>query len=97
MILESTTYPGTTEDVLIPALFESSGLEAGTDFMVAYSPEREDPSNQDFSTSTIPKVVGGYTLESLEAVRALYDCVIRMTVPVSSCRAAEATKLMENI
>ena len=97
VVLESTTYPGTTEDVLIPALVEASGLTAGTDFMVAYSPEREDPNNTDFSTATIPKVVGGYGPESLEAARALYDCVIAKTVPVSSCRAAEATKLMENI
>ncbi len=97
VVLESTTYPGTTEDVLIPALRETSALAAGTDFMVAYSPEREDPSNKEFSTSTIPKVVGGYTLDSLDAARALYDCVIAKTVPVSSCRAAEATKLMENI
>ena len=97
VVLESTTYPGTTEDVLIPILVETSGLEAGTDFMVAYSPEREDPNNTDFSTSTIPKVVGGYTRDSLDAARALYDCVIRETVPVSSCRTAEATKLMENI
>ena len=97
VVLESTTYPGTTEDVLIPALRETSGLEAGTDFMVAYSPEREDPNNTEFSTSTIPKVVGGYTPDSLDAARALYDCAIRETVPVSSCRTAEATKLMENI
>ena len=97
VILESTTYPGTTEDVLIPLLVETSGLTAGTDFMVAYSPEREDPNNKDFSTSTIPKVVGGYALDSLDAARALYDCIISETVPVSSCRAAEATKLMENI
>ena len=97
VVLESTTYPGTTEDVLIPTLAETSGLTAGTDFMVAYSPEREDPNNKDFSTSTIPKVVGGYTLGSLDAARALYDCIVTETVPVSSCRAAEATKLMENI
>ena len=97
VVLESTTYPGTTEDVLIPTLVETSGLTAGTDFMVAYSPEREDPNNKDFSTATIPKVVGGYTRDSLDAARGLYDCIIAETVPVSSCRAAEATKLMENI
>ena len=97
VVLESTTYPGTTEDVLIPTLVETSGLTAGTDFMVAYSPEREDPNNKDFSTSTIPKVVGGYALGSLDAARALYDCIVAETVPVSSCCAAEATKLMENI
>jgi UDP-N-acetyl-D-glucosamine dehydrogenase len=97
IVLESTTYPGTSEDVLIPILQDESGLHAGADFMVAYSPEREDPNNKEFSTSTIPKVVGGYTLDSLDAARSLYDCVISETVPVSSCRAAEATKLMENI
>jgi len=95
--LESTTYPGTTEDVLIPILEEKSGLKAGLDFMVAYSPEREDPNNKKYSTSTIPKVVGGIDGASLDCARALYDAVICETVPVSSCRAAEATKLMENI
>ncbi|MCK5850711.1 MAG: nucleotide sugar dehydrogenase, partial [Kiritimatiellae bacterium] len=97
VILESTTYPGTTEDVLVPILENGSGLVAGKDFFVAYSPEREDPNNKDFSTSTIPKVVGGLTPDCLEIAGALYDCIICKTVPVSSCRAAEATKLMENI
>ena len=97
VVLESTTYPGTTEDVLVPLLEEGSGLTAGKDFLVAYSPEREDPNNKDFSTATIPKVVGGLTLDSLEATQALYGAVICSTVPVSSCRTAEATKLMENI
>jgi len=95
--LESTTYPGTTEDVLIPILEKGSGLKAGADLYIAYSPEREDPNNTDFSTSTIPKVVGGVTEDSLEIARAFYNAVICETVPVSSCRAAEATKLMENI
>jgi UDP-N-acetyl-D-glucosamine dehydrogenase len=95
--LESTTYPGTTEEVLIPILEKHSGLKAGVDFLVAFSPEREDPSNPDFRTATIPKVVGGLDPASLEAARALYGAVICRTVPVSSCRAAEATKLMENI
>ena len=95
--LESTTYPGTTEDVLIPILEKRSGLAAGEDFLVAYSPEREDPNNKDYQTSTIPKVVGGLDEASLAAARALYDTVVCKTVPVSSCRAAEATKLMENI
>ncbi len=95
--LESTTYPGTTEDVMIPILEKESGLKAGNDFFVAYSPEREDPNNQDFTTRTIPKVVGGLNPDSLQAAEALYSCVIDQTVPVSSCRAAEATKLMENI
>lgn len=95
--LESTTYPGTTTDVLGPILEEASGLQAGEDFYLAYSPEREDPNNKNFSTSTIPKVVGGVNSDSLEVARALYDCVICRTVPVSSTAAAEATKLMENI
>ncbi len=95
--LESTTYPGTTEDVMVPVLEKISGLKAGEDFFVAYSPEREDPNNDNYGTSTIPKVVGGLTDDSLEVARALYDTVICRTVPVSSCRAAEATKLMENI
>jgi UDP-N-acetyl-D-glucosamine dehydrogenase len=95
--LESTTYPGTTEDVLVPILEKTSGLKAGSDFFVAYSPEREDPNNAQHSTATIPKVVGGLTPDSLEVAQALYDAVICETVPVSSCRTAEATKLMENI
>jgi UDP-N-acetyl-D-glucosamine dehydrogenase len=95
--LESTTYPGTTEDVLIPILEKGSGLKVGKDLLVAYSPEREDPNNKNFSTSTIPKVVGGYDEDSLKVAQALYNAVICETVPVSSCRAAEATKLMENI
>ncbi len=95
--LESTTYPGTTEEVLVPILEEGSGLNAAEDLFVAYSPEREDPNNTNFSTSTIPKVVGGYTPDALEVAQALYDTVICKTVPVSNCRTAEATKLMENI
>ncbi len=95
--LESTTYPGTTEDVLAPDLEAASGLQPGTDFYVAYSPEREDPNNAQHSTATIPKVVGGLGADSLAVARALYDAVICETVPVSNCRTAEATKLMENI
>jgi UDP-N-acetyl-D-glucosamine dehydrogenase len=95
--LESTTYPGTTDEVLQPILERLSGCRAGTDFFVAYSPEREDPNNKDFSTSTIPKVVGGLDAASLEVARALYDTVICRTVPVSSTATAEATKLVENI
>ncbi len=95
--LESTTYPGTTEEILIPILEAESGLQAGKDFFVAYSPEREDPNNKSYSTRTIPKVVGGLDAQSLEMAQALYGAVICETVPVSSCRAAEATKLMENI
>jgi UDP-N-acetyl-D-glucosamine dehydrogenase len=97
VVLESTTYPGTTEQVMGPILEKGSGLTAGQDFFVAYSPEREDPNNGQFSTATIPKVVGGLDEDSLEVACALYNCVICETVPVSSCRAAEATKLMENI
>ena len=95
--LESTTYPGTTAEVLVPELEKCSGLKAGIDFYVAYSPEREDPNNKDFSTSTIPKVVGGHTPESLEVAKTLYDQIICRTVPVSTAATAEATKLMENI
>ncbi len=95
--LESTTYPGTTDEILVPILEAGSGLRAGTDFFVAFSPEREDPNNRDFSTSTIPKVVGGLTADSLAVARALYDRIICRTVAVSDCRAAEATKLVENI
>jgi len=97
VILESTTYPGTTEEVMVPILEAGSGLRAGEGFLAAFSPEREDPNNRDFRTATIPKVVGGMTPDSLDAAVALYGSVICKTVPVSSCRAAEATKLMENI
>jgi UDP-N-acetyl-D-glucosamine dehydrogenase len=94
--LESTTYPGTTDEDM-RAMLEKTGLRAGRDFHLAFSPEREDPNNRDFSTSTIPKVVGGYTSACLEAARALYDSIVVKTVPVSSTKAAEATKLLENI
>lgn len=94
--LESSTYPGTTEEILQP-LFEAKGLKVGKDFFLAFSPEREDPNNPDYSTSTIPKVVGGVTPACLEVACKLYDQVIVKTVPVSSPRAAEATKLLENI
>lgn len=102
VILESTTYPGTTEEILLP-LFENAksagkgGYKAGVDFFLAFSPEREDPNNSIYSTSTIPKVVGGVTKKCLEAATLLYDQVIVKTVPVSSPGAAEATKLLENI
>ena len=94
--LESTTYPGTTDEVLKP-LLENGRFEAGKDFFLSFSPEREDPCNPNFSTATIPKVVGGYNDESLKAAQKLYDQVICQTVPVSSTSTAEATKLMENI
>lgn len=100
--LESTTYPGTTDEILKP-LFENAAkagknkFQVGKDFYLAFSPEREDPNNQDYSTVTIPKVVGGITPSCLKVATALYDLVIVKTVPVSSTRAAEATKLLENI
>lgn len=105
--LESTTYPGTTEEILLP-LFEASPsvsrltsdvsrFSVGKDFFLAFSPEREDPNNPKFSTKTIPKVIGGVTPDCLEVSQALYDAVLDQTVAVSSPRAAEATKLLENI
>lgn len=96
IILESTTYPGTTDED-IREILEETGLKAGEDFYLAFSPEREDPNNKDFSTSTIPKVVGGHTRECLRVAKALYDCIVIKTVPVSSTKVAEATKLLENI
>ncbi|MEK7867409.1 MAG: nucleotide sugar dehydrogenase [Planctomycetota bacterium] len=96
VVLESTTYPGTTEEVLRPIL-ERGGLCAGKDFWLAFSPEREDPGNPNFSTDRIPKVVGGHDETSSALARALYGKVVVRVVPVSSCGAAEATKLLENI
>lgn len=95
--LESTTYPGTTREVLIPALESNTKLRAGTDFHVAYSPEREDPNNKTHTTASIPKVVGAIDVPSLEAAIALYRAIVEKVVPVSSTDAAEATKLVENI
>ncbi|HKI77813.1 MAG TPA: nucleotide sugar dehydrogenase [Ignavibacteriaceae bacterium] len=103
VVLESSTYPGTTEEILLPMFEESfknsktSGPLVGKDFYLAFSPEREDPNNPNFTTGTIPKVVGGVTPNCLKAAVALYNQVIVKTVPVSSTRAAEATKLLENI
>lgn len=96
IILESTTYPGTTDDDM-RTILEKTGLKAGEDFHLAYSPEREDPNNRDFNLKTTPKVVGGYTPRCLALAKALYDTIVKNTVPVSSTRAAEATKLLENI
>lgn len=96
VVLESTTYPGTTDEDM-RTILEEGGLKAGKDFYLAFSPEREDPNRKDFSTSTIPKVVGGYSGRCLEVARALYDAIIGKTVAVSSTRVAEATKLLENI
>ena len=95
--LESTTYPGTTEDELRIVLEEGSGMKAGVDFHLAYSPEREDPGRDDASVKTIPKVVGGYTEKCTELAQALYRQALDKIYRVSSCRAAEATKLLENI
>lgn len=96
VVLESTTYPGTTDEVMLPIL-EQGGLRAGQDFFLAYSPERENPGDKNFSTEKIPKVIGGITRNCLEVAKALYDEVVVRTVPVSSTRVAEATKLLENI
>src|SRR5205085_2646568 len=96
VVLESTTYPGTTREIMRPIL-ERSGLRSGRDFFLAYSPEREDPGNPELAVGNIPKVVGGDGLEALRLVRALYDTVAASTVPVSSLDTAEAVKLTENI
>jgi UDP-N-acetyl-D-glucosamine dehydrogenase len=96
VVLESTTYPGTTDEDLREVLEVGSGLEAGRDFHLAFSPEREDPGNPDSKVAVIPKVVGGYTPACLEKAIALYSKAVKTVVPVSSCRAAEATKLLEN-
>jgi UDP-N-acetyl-D-glucosamine dehydrogenase len=95
VVLESTTYPGTTRDVVRPIL-EAKGLQAGEDFFLAFSPEREDPGNPQFSAPTIPKVVGGLDPRSLEIASTLYAKVITRVVPVSSCEVAEACKILEN-
>jgi UDP-N-acetyl-D-glucosamine dehydrogenase len=97
VVLESTTYPGTTEGELREALEAGSGMKAGVDFHLAFSPEREDPGNSQSKVALIPKVIGGYTAACLERAGALYGRAIHTLVPVSSCRVAEATKLLENI
>ncbi len=100
IILESTTYPGTTEEEVLP-LIEASGnkkqFKAGKNIFIGYSPEREDPGNKKFSTKTIPKVVSGYSEKCLEITKAFYDEIVDETVPVSSLKVAEMTKIMENI
>jgi UDP-N-acetyl-D-glucosamine dehydrogenase len=95
VVLESTTYPGTTQEVLRPIL-ERSGLRAGRDFFLAYSPEREDPGNAQYSTRTIPKVVGGIDALSRDLAVALYEPAVEGVVPVSSTQVAEACKILEN-
>ncbi len=94
--LESTTYPGTTEEELLPRM-ESTGLKVGKDVFLVYSPEREDPGNPNFTTHTIPKVVGGHTNACMEVGKAMYQPAIDQIVPVSSTKTAEMTKLLENI
>ena len=96
IVLESTTYPGTTVEVLQPIL-ENSGLKAGIDFALAFSPEREDPGNPNFGTADIPKVVGGINSVSLKLACNLYSIAMKQVEPVSSTQAAELTKLLENI
>ena len=95
VVLESTTYPGTTREVVLPILARG-GLRVGRDFFLAYSPEREDPGRKDYTTRTIPKVVGGCERNSLRAATACYGVAIDTLVPVSSCDAAEAAKILEN-
>ncbi len=95
IVLESTTYPGTTRDVMLPIL-EASGLKPGEDFFLAYSPEREDPGNIDFSAAGIPKVVGGLDPLSLQLATALYSRAVVRVISVSSCEVAEACKILEN-
>ncbi|EIP97496.1 nucleotide sugar dehydrogenase [Opitutaceae bacterium TAV1] len=97
VVLESTTYPGTTDGELRAVLEAGSGLRAGVDFHLAFSPEREDPGNPDSKVASIPKVVGGFTPACLEKAMTLYGRAVAQLVPVSSCRVAEATKLLENI
>ena len=97
VVLESSTYPGTTDTDLRKVLEDQSGLIAGEDFHLAFSPEREDPGRKDHSVKTIPKVMGGYTEACLERCKDLYSTALDEVFPVSSCRVAEATKLLENI
>lgn len=97
VVLESTTYPGTTDEDFREVLERDSGMKAGVDFHLAFSPEREDPGNPASKVASIPKVVGGLTPRCLEKAAALYGKAVETVVPVSSCRVAEATKLLENI
>lgn len=96
VVLESTTYPTTTRDVLKP-LLEKSGLQAGVDFHLAYSPEREDPGNADYSAKGIPKIVGGLTEQCAALASELYDHAVAAVIPVGSCEVAEAAKILENV
>ncbi len=96
IVLESTTYPGTTRELLLPK-FESKGLEVGEKYFLAFSPEREDPGNTQYTTQNIPKVVGGITAACTEVASVLYDQIVDQVIPVSSTEVAEFTKLLENI
>ena len=96
VVLESTTYPGTTEEFLAPILEAGSGLKAGTEFALGYSPERIDPGNHTWTLVTTPKVVSGVDPASLRRVQSFYDTLVERTVPVSGTREAELTKLLEN-
>ncbi|HEV2068519.1 MAG TPA: nucleotide sugar dehydrogenase [Acidimicrobiales bacterium] len=96
VVLESTTYPGTTEELVGPILEEGSGLAAGDDFHLGYSPERIDPGNPEWGLVNTPKVVSGVDARSLQAVQGFYDRLVERTVPVSGCKEAELTKLLEN-
>ncbi|MDP3949106.1 nucleotide sugar dehydrogenase [Microbacterium sp.] len=96
VILESTTYPGTTDELLLPILEAGSGLKAGKDFYLGYSPERIDPGNQRWNLKTTPKVVSGIDPDSLKRVQGFFDAIVDKTVPVSGTREAELTKLLEN-
>jgi len=96
LILESTTYPSTTEEEIVP-LIENAGFNIGENYFVGYSPEREDPGNKEYTTKTIAKVVSGFTKNCLELTKALYDQIVDTTVSVSSTRVAEMTKILENI
>jgi UDP-N-acetyl-D-glucosamine dehydrogenase len=95
VVLESTTYPGTSTELMLPIL-EQGGLKAGRDFYLAYSPEREDPGNKEFDTARIPKVVGGHNKQSLNKALEIYKFAIEELIPVSSCEVAEASKILEN-
>jgi len=97
VVLESTTYPGTTEEEMLPILEERRGFKVGKDFFLAYSPERENPGDKDYATASIPKVVGGVTATCRKLATAIYNTIVVKTVPVSSTRVAEASKLLENI
>ena len=96
LVLESTTYPGTTEEEIVPVI-KNAGFNIGENFFIGYSPEREDPGNKKYSTKTIPKVVSGVTENCLDLTKALYDRIVDQTVPVSSPKVAEMTKILENI